>query len=42
MMIINDDSGAVNKLESSVTDDTRVIFYDHQMFIVQATGDNII
>jgi hypothetical protein len=38
MMIINGDSRAVNKLEASLTDDTRVIIYDHHMFIVQATG----
>ncbi len=36
--IINDDSRVVNKLEASVTDDTRVIIYDRHMFIVQATG----
>ncbi len=35
MTIINDDSRAVNKLESSLTDDTRVVIYDCQMFIVQ-------
>ncbi len=38
MMIVNDDSKVVNKLEASLTDDTRVIIYDHHMFIVQATG----
>ncbi len=37
-MIINDDSGVVNKLEASLTDDARVIIYDHHMFIVQATA----
>ncbi len=35
--IINDDSRVVNKLETSLTDDARVFFYDLQMFIVQAT-----
>jgi hypothetical protein len=39
-MIINDDSSIVNKLETSVTDDARVIIYDHHMFIVHATGSN--
>jgi hypothetical protein len=38
MMIINDDSRVVNKLEASLTDDAGVIIYDHHMFIVQATG----
>jgi hypothetical protein len=38
MMIINDDSRVINKLEASLTDDARVIMYDHHMFIVQATG----
>ncbi len=38
MMIVNDDSRVVNKLEASLTDDARVIIYDHHMFIVQATG----
>ncbi len=38
MMIVNDDSRVVNKLETSLTDDARVIIYDHHMFIVQATG----
>ena len=37
MTIINDDSRVVNKLEASLTDDARVIIYDCQMFIVQAT-----
>jgi hypothetical protein len=38
MMIINDDSRVINKLEASLTDDARVIIYDRHMFIVQATG----
>ncbi len=37
MTIINDDSRVVNKLEASLTDDARVVIYDHHMFIVQAT-----
>ncbi len=41
MMIISDDSRVVNKLEASLTDDARVIIYDRQMFIVQATGTNV-
>ncbi len=36
MMIINDDSRAVNKLEASLTDDARVVIYDRHMFIVKA------
>ncbi len=37
MMIINDNSRVVNKLEASLTDDARVIIYDHHMLIVPAT-----
>jgi hypothetical protein len=40
MTNVNDDSRVVNKLEASLTDDTRVIIYDHNMFSVQATGAN--
>ncbi len=36
-MIVNDDSRVVNKLEASLTDDTRVVIYNRHMFIVQAT-----
>ncbi len=36
--IINYDSRVINKLETSLTDNGRVIIYDHHMFIVQATG----
>ncbi len=38
MMIINDNTGVITKLETSITDDTRVIIYDRHMFIVEATG----
>ncbi len=34
---VNDDSRVVNKLESSLTDDARVVIYNCHMFIVQAT-----
>jgi hypothetical protein len=37
IMIINDSSSIVNKLETSLTDDTRVVIYDRHMFMVQAT-----
>jgi hypothetical protein len=37
MMIVNDDSRVINKLETSHTDDARVIIYDHHMFTVQGT-----
>ncbi len=37
MTIINDDARIVNKLDASLTDDSRVIIFDHHMFIVQAT-----
>ncbi len=38
MTILNDNSRVVNKLEASLTDDARVVIYDHHMFKVQATG----
>ncbi len=41
MMIVNDDSRVANKLEASLTDDARVVIYDHHMFIVEATGSNV-
>ncbi len=37
MTIVNDDSRVVKKLEAPLTDDARVIIYDCQMLIVQAT-----
>ncbi len=37
MTILNDDSKVVNKLEASLTDDARVIIYDHDRLIVQTT-----
>ncbi len=37
MTIVNDDSMVFTKLETSLTDDTRVVIYDLHMFIVQAT-----
>ena len=37
MMIVNDVSRVVNKIESSLTDDARVVIYDCHMFIVVAT-----
>jgi hypothetical protein len=42
MMIVNDESSIINKLETSLTDDTRVIIYDHHMFMVQATDHKIL
>jgi hypothetical protein len=41
MMIVNDNSSVVNKLGASLTGDTRVVIYDHHMFIVQATAVNV-
>jgi hypothetical protein len=38
MMIVNDDSRVINRLETSLTDDGRVVICDHHMFIIQATG----
>ncbi len=37
-MIVNDDSNIINKFKASLTDDARVIIYNCDMFIVQATG----
>jgi hypothetical protein len=37
MLIVNDDSMVITKLETSLTDHARVIIYDRHMFIVQAT-----
>jgi hypothetical protein len=37
MTIVNDQSRFVNKLETSLTDDARVVIYDRHMFIVQGT-----
>ncbi len=37
MTIVNDDSRVVNKLETPLNDDARVIIYDRHMFIVPAT-----
>jgi hypothetical protein len=41
MTIVNDDSRVINKLEASITDNARVVIYDHLMFIVQATRANV-
>jgi hypothetical protein len=38
MAIIKDDSRVITKLETSLTDDARVVIYDRHMFIVQAIG----
>ena len=38
LTIVNDDSRVITKLETSLTDDARVVIYDRHMFIVQATG----
>ncbi len=38
MTILNDDSRVITKLETSLTDDARVIIYEHHIFIVQARG----
>jgi hypothetical protein len=36
MAIVNDDSWVVNKLETSLTDDARVVIYDRHMSVVLA------
>ncbi len=38
MMIVNADTRVTNKLDTSVTEDARVVIDDRYMFIVQATG----
>jgi hypothetical protein len=38
MTIVNDDSRVINKLDASLTDDTRVVIYDRQTLNVQAIG----
>ncbi len=38
MTIVNDDSRVITKIETSLTDEARVVIYDRHMFIVQATG----
>jgi hypothetical protein len=37
MTIVNYASSFVNKLEALLTNDARVVIYDHHVFIVQAT-----
>jgi hypothetical protein len=38
MTIVNDNSRVINKLEASLTDDSRVVIYNRHMFIVQSFG----
>ena len=38
MTIINDNARVINKLEASLTDDTRAVIYTPHMFIGQTTG----
>jgi len=40
--IINDNFSIIGKIEDSLTDDARVIIYILHMFIVEATGVNVI
>ncbi len=42
MVTVNDNSRIVNKLEASLTDDPRVVIYNHHMFIVQVTDYKIV
>ncbi len=42
VMIVNFASSGINKLKASLNDDARVIIYNCHLFIVQATGANII
>jgi hypothetical protein len=36
MMIVNDKSSVINKVETLFTNDARVIFYDRHWLIIQA------
>jgi len=36
-MIVNYDSNIANKFGASLADEARVVIYDHNMFIVQAS-----
>jgi hypothetical protein len=38
IMIVNDDFSVLNKWQVSLIDKARVIIYDNNMFIIQATG----
>jgi hypothetical protein len=38
IMIVNDDSSIVNKLDTSPIDNARIVIYNRHVFIVQATG----
>ncbi len=38
MTIVNDNSRVITKLDTSMTDDARVVIYNCHMFMVQATG----
>ncbi len=38
MTIVNDYSRVINKLETLLTDNARIVIYGHHMFIVPATG----
>jgi nanoRNase/pAp phosphatase (c-di-AMP/oligoRNAs hydrolase) len=40
MKIVNSNSRVINKLETSLTANDRVIIYDHHTFIVKATVVN--
>jgi hypothetical protein len=40
MTIVNYDSNVINKFGASLSDDARVVIYNHHMFIVQATGNS--
>ncbi len=40
IMIVNDDSSIINKFETSLLDDARVIIYNRNMFIVKTTDNS--
>jgi hypothetical protein len=40
--IVNYDSSVVNKIRASLTDDTRVLIYNHHMFTVQAISLSVV
>jgi hypothetical protein len=40
--IVNYDFSVINKIRASLTDDTRVLIYNHHMFIVQSIGLSVV
>ncbi len=41
VMIVNDNSSVTNKWSFKLIDNARVIIYDHNRFLIEATGGKI-